>query len=61
MKTPRDYLNRTNHLLYPLKLHCNRYKTKTKQKEIAKKMTNVEAKEFCPKRTAAAIVMAKIK
>ena len=59
VKTPRDYLDRTIQMLYPLELHCNRQQTKTKQ--YNEKKLNVEAKEFCPKRTAGAIALAKIK
>ena len=46
MKTPRDYLDRPIQLLYPLELHYNRYKTKTKQHKSDKKKLNVEAKNF---------------
>ena len=60
VKTPRGYLDRPIQLLYPLKLHCNRYKIKSKQHESDKKL-NVKAKEFRPKRTEGAIALAKIK
>ena len=59
VKTPRDYLDRPIQMLYPLELHCNRQQNKTKQ--YNKKKLNVEAKESCPKRTAGAIALAKIK
>ena len=61
VKTPRYHLDRPIQLLYPLKLHHNMYKTKTKQHESDKKKLNVEAKKIRPKRTAGAIVSAKIK
>lgn len=61
MTTPRDYLDRQTQLLYPLELHCNRYKTKTKRYESDKKKIDVEAKKNRPKRTAAAISSANIK
>ena len=51
VKTPRGYLDRPIQLLYPLELHCNRYKIKQKQHESDKKKLNVEAKEFRPKIT----------
>ena len=59
VKTPRGYLDRPIQLLYPLELHCNRYKIKSKQHESDKKKLNVEAKEFRPKRTARAIAIGK--
>ena len=62
MKIPRDYLDRPIQLLYPLELHCNRCKTKSKQHESDKKKLNVsEAKKFHPKRTAGAIASVKVK
>ena len=61
MKIPRGYLDRPIQLLYPLELHCNRYKIKSKQHESDKKKLNVEAREFRSKRTAGAIALAKIK
>ena len=61
VKTPRGYLDRPIQLLYPLELHYNRYKIKSKQHESDKKKLNVEAEEFRPKRTAGAIALAKIK
>ena len=61
VKTPRGYLDKPIQLLYPLQLHCNRYKIKSKQDESYKKKLNVEAKEFRPKRTAGAIALTKIK
>ena len=61
VKTPRGYLDRPIQLLYPLELHCNRYKIKSKQHESDKKKLNVEAKEFRPEGTAGAIALAKIK
>ena len=61
MKAPRDYLDRHIQLMYPLQLHCNRHKTKTKQYETDKKKINVEAKELFPKGTTTAIASAKIK
>ena len=54
VKTSRD-LDRPIQLLYPLELHCNRYKTKTKQHRNDKKKLNVAAKEFHPKKTTRAI------
>ena len=44
VKTPRDYLGRPIQLLYPPELHCNRYKTKTKQRESDKKRLTEKAK-----------------
>ena len=44
VKAPRDYLCRLTQLLYLLELHCNRYKTKTKQYKSGKKKLNVETK-----------------
>ena len=61
VKTPCGYLVRPIQLLYPLELHCNRYKIKSKQHESGKKKLNVKAKEFRPKTTAGAIALAKIK
>ena len=61
MKAPLGYLDRPIQLLYPLQLHCNRYKIISKQHESDKKKLNVEAKESRPKRTAGAIALAKIK
>ena len=61
MKTSRDYLDKLIQLLSPPELHCNRYKSKKKQYEKDKKKLNVEVKDFCPKRTLAAIASAKIK
>ena len=61
VKTPRSYLDRPIELLYPLELHCNRCKIKSKQHESDKKKLNVEAKEFRPKKTTGAIALAKIK
>ena len=61
MKIPRGYLDRPIQLLYPLELHCSRYKVKSKQHESDKKKLNVEAREFRLKRTAGAIALAKIK
>ena len=61
VKAPLDYLDRPIQLLYPLQLHCNRYKIISKQHESDKKKLNVEAKESRPKRTAGAIALAKIK
>ena len=61
VKAPRDYFDRPIQLLYPLELHCNRYKIKLKQHESNKKKLNVAAKKFRPKRTAEAIALAKIK
>ena len=61
VKRPRNYLVRPIQLLYPLELHCNGYKTKTKQNESDNNKLNAEAKEFRPKRIAGAIASAKIK
>ena len=61
VKTPRSYLDRPIQLLYPLELHCNRCKIKSKQHESDNKKLNVEAKEFRPKKTTGAIALAKIK
>ena len=61
MKTPSGYLDRLIQLLYPPELHCSRYKIKSKQHESDKRKLNVEGKEFCPKRTAGAITLTKIK
>ena len=37
VKIPRGYLDRPIQLLYPLELHCNRYKIKSKQHKSDKK------------------------
>ena len=37
VKTSHDYLDRPIQLLYPLELHCNRCKTKTRQHKSDKK------------------------
>ena len=61
VKAPLGYLDRPIQLMYPLELHCSRYKIISKQHESDKKKLNVEAKESRPKRTAGAIALAKIK
>ena len=61
VKKPRNYLERPIQLQYPLKLHCNRCKTKTKQNESDNNKLNAEAKEFRPNRIAVAIASAKVK
>ena len=58
MRTPRDYLDRSIQVPYPL--DSNMYKTKITQYIIDKKL-NIKVKKFCLKRTAAAIALTKIK
>ena len=59
MRTPRDYLDRSIQVPYPL--DSNMYKTKITQYIIDKKKLNIKVKKFCLKRTAAAIALTKIK
>ena len=49
VKAPRNYLDRPIQLLYPLELHCNKYKTKTKQYESDEKKLNIEARRISSK------------
>ena len=42
VKTPIGYFDRPIQLLYPLELHCSRYKIKSKQHESDERKLNVE-------------------
>ena len=52
VKTPRGCLDRPIQLLYPLELHCTRYKIKSKQHESDKKKSNVEAERISSKKNS---------
>ena len=55
LRIPKSHIERPIQHLYPLELHCDIEKSTSKSKNISHKKLNVDAKEYRPQRTAAAI------
>ena len=55
LRTPKSHIERSIQHLYPLELHCNMKKSTSKSKNTSHKKLNVDAKDFKPRGTAAAI------
>ena len=55
LRTPKSHTERPIQYLYPLELHCEMEKSTRKSKNTNHKKLNADAKEYRPRRTAAAI------
>ena len=61
LRTPRSHMDRPIQYLYPLELHWDMEKLTSKSKNTSYKKLKVDAKEYTPQGTVAAIVDIRIR
>ena len=56
LRTPKSHIEQPIQNLYPLELHCDMKESTSKSKNTSHKKLNIDAKEYRPRRTAAAVI-----